>query len=247
MRATKIFLDVYMCTYDCMSELSLSLRLIHNYVLLTFLTFYIECRTGLDLIFVLDSSGSVGPANFQIMLTFVTNVVSNLNIGSDQVRVGVIQYSTKASVRFSLNSYMTNASLLEAIANIKYAGSGTYTNAAILTCIEQFNTSYGARPKSNGIPRIAIVITDGYSTNSAATVAAAEIAHSEGIISYAVGVGDNVNMEELAIIATDPDTQYVRSVAEFSSNEFRILQESLNNEACRGKPITKSILHVHNF
>ena len=168
------------------------------------------------------------------MLTFVTNVVSNLNIGSDQVRVGVVRYSTKASVQFSLNSYTTNASLLEAIANITFNDGGTYTNLAILTCIQQFNTSYGARPKSNGIPRIAIVVTDGYSTNSSATVAAAEIAHSEGIISYAVGVGDYFNMTELAIIATDPDNQYVRSVAEFSSNEFQILQESLNNEACTG-------------
>ena len=68
--------------------------------------FYIECRTGLDLIFVLDSSGSVGPTNFQIMLSFVTNVVSNLNIGPDQIRIGLILFNKIAIVQFSLNSYI---------------------------------------------------------------------------------------------------------------------------------------------
>ena len=127
---------------------------------------------------------------------------------------------------------------------ITYTGGGTNTGAAISTCIQQFNTSYGARPKSSGIPRIAIVVTDGRSNNPTTTISAAEMAHSEGILSYAVGVGDNVNMEELAVIATDPDSQYVRSVAEFSTSEFRSLQESLNNEACTGK-ISYYCKYVH--
>ena len=169
------------------------------------------------------------------MLTFVANVVSNLNIGPDQVRVGVVRYSNKPSVQFSLYTYMTNTSLLQAIATIPYNGGGTNTAAAILTCIQQFNTIYGARPKSSGIPRIAIVVTNGRSNDPDTTIDAAGIAHSEGILSYAVGIGNDVNMEELKVIATNPDSQYLHSVAEFSIPELQSLQETLNNQACTGK------------
>ena len=204
-----------------------------------------ECRNGIDLIFVLDASGSIGSFNFQLIRNFVTNVVSNLNIGPNESRVGLVVYSDSASVWFSLNTHTTNTSLLQAIANIPYANQGTNTAAGILTCIQQFNTSYGARPKSSGIPRIAIVVTDGRSNSAAGTIAAAERAHSENILSYAVGIGSNVNMVELAAIASDPASQYVRSLTQFSTSELRSLQETLNREACTGELNHKvSCFHV---
>ena len=168
------------------------------------------------------------------MRNFVANVVRNLNIGPDDSRVGVVRYSGSASVQFSLNTHMTNASLLQAIATIPYTGGGTNTAYAILTCIQQFNTFYGARPRSSGIPRIAIVVTDGRSNSQASTIAAAKLAHSANILSYAVGIGFNVDMTELAAIASDPDSQYVHSLSSFSTSGLRSLQETLNEQACTG-------------
>ena len=183
---------------------------------------------------MLDASGSIGSANFQLMQNLSANIVRNLNIGPDQTRVGVVRYNSSASVQFSLNTHMTNASLLQAIANIPCnTGGGTNTAAAILTCIQQFSTSYGARPRSSGIPRIAIVVTDGSSYSQAATIAAAQMAHSKNILIYAVGVGGNVDMTELAAIASDPDSQYVHSLSSFNSG-LSSLQETLNEEACTG-------------
>ena len=195
---------------------------------------------------MLDASGSIGSSNFQLVLNFVANVVRNLEIGPDKTRVGVIVYSDTASVQFSLNTYMTNESLLQAIANIPYTNRGTNTADAILTCIQQFNTSYGARPRSSGIPRIAIVVTDGRSNIKASTIAAAQMAHSENILSYAVGVGGNVDMTELAAIASDPDSQYVRLLQQFSISELRSLQETLNSEACTGLSKTTKNYELHS-
>ena len=198
---------------------------------------YSECRNGIDLIFVLDASGSIGSSNFQLMRNLVANVVRNLEIGPNRTRVGIIVYSDSASVQFSLNTYMTSASLLQAIANIPYTAGGTNTGAAIQTCIQQFSTFYGARPISSGIPRIAIVVTDGRSYSPTATIAAAQMAHSRNILSYAVGVGGNVDMTELSAIASDPDSQYVRLLQQFSTSELQSLQETLNSEACTGLSI----------
>ena len=193
------------------------------------------CQAAIDLIFVLDASGSVGASNFQLMRDFTTNVIRNLNIGPDATRVGLVLYSSSASVQFNLNTHMTNTSLLQAIAAVPFTSGGTNTAAAITTCIQQFDTSFGARPQSSGISRVAIVVTDGLSSSRAATIAAAEMAHSEGILSYAVGVGNNVNMEELAAIASDPDSQYLRSLSGFNPSELRSLQETLNDQACTGE------------
>ena len=198
------------------------------------------CQSGIDLIFVLDASGSVGSSNFELMKDFTADVVRNLDIGLDATRVGLIRYSSGVNVQFNLNTHMTSASLLQAIDAVTFTGGGTNTADAILSCIGQFDTSLGARPRSNGISRVAIVVTDGFSNNQAATIAAAAMAHSENILSYAVGVGSNVDMTELAAIASDPDSQYLRSLSGFNTAELRSLQETLNNQACTGERILEA-------
>ena len=92
------------------------------------------------------------------------------------------------------------------------------------------------------LDRVAIVVTDGLSNNraQAATIAAAQMAHSENILSYAVGVGGNTNMEELAAIASDLDSQYLRSLSGFNTAELRSLQETLNSQACTGERILEA-------
>ena len=158
-----------------------------------------------------------------------------MDIGSEQSRVGLVRYSTDAQVLFNLNTYLTNVSLLEAIANMSYNGGWTNTPAALNATIEQFNTEYGARPKSLGIPRIAVVVTDGQSNRGGgppATIAAANRVHSQGILGYGVGVGNNIDMEELIAIASGPE--HVRLLSTFDIVEFKAFQESLNRDSCTG-------------
>jgi len=102
---------------------------------------------------------------------------------------------------------------------------------------------YGARPSEEGIPRIAIVVTDGMSNSPPATIAAANTIHANNILAYAVGVGDSIDMDELNAIASDPSSQYVRLLSDFNINELRELQESLNSEACQGNTSNLCSLH----
>ena len=190
---------------------------------------------GIDLIFVLDSSGSIGSSNFQLVRNFTANVVTHLDIGPDRNRVGLITFDFFATVRFSLNRYRTNTSLLQAIATVPYNGGGTNTSDGLNTLIAQFSTTLGARPRMDGIPRIAVVVTDGRSNSPSATIAAAKRVHASNILTYAVGVGSNLNMDELNAIATDPDSQYVRLLSAFNVNELRDLQELLSTQACTGE------------
>ena len=196
-----------------------------------------ECQTrGIDLIFVLDSSGSVGSSNFQNVRNFVSNLVSQLEIGSDNTQVGLINYGSSYRIEFHLNTHQDSSSLLRAIGNVPYTnGASTNTGAALTTLLSEFSTVNGARPLQEGIPRVAIVVTDGHSNSRTATITAANNLHANNIIVYAVGVGSGIDTVELNAIASDPDSQYVRLLSTFNVNELRDLQESLDSEACQGK------------
>ena len=194
-----------------------------------------ECRvSGIDIFFVLDESGSVGSGNYQTMRQFVHNTVNEFDIGPDDTQVGVISYSYFARVQFLLNTYHDKTSLLTAINNLPYNhGHATYTDQGInLMRTIGFNSNNGARPQSQAIPRVAVVITDGHSHNPSGTATAAQNAHDEGITIFSVGVGNYVDHNELNSIASDPS--YVSTLTGFDTSQFQALQTTTVNHACTG-------------
>merc|ERR1719305_1090246 len=65
-----------------------------------------KCKTAkVDLVFVLDSSGSVTAKNFEKVKGFVKDFLKDADIDNDAVRVGVNVYSSLSTVSFNLNTY----------------------------------------------------------------------------------------------------------------------------------------------
>ena len=187
---------------------------------------------GLDLFFVMDASGSVGYSDFQLMKQFVYDIVDSFEIGPDNVRVGVMSYGSSYTFHFYLNTYTTKSEVLSAVNSLPYSGGGTNT-ALALNAVRTigFTESNGARPVSTGIPRIAIVITDGYSNSYSNTVAAANALHNGGIIGFAIGIS-GANTNELNAIASEPS--YAAFISNFDSNLLSNLQVTISQEACVG-------------
>ncbi|XP_022079977.1 uncharacterized protein LOC110973441 [Acanthaster planci] len=185
----------------------------------------------IDLVFVLDSSGSVGQSNFEKTKSFVSNVSESFQIGADQTRVAVIQYSSSVKVEFHLNTYADKTFLQEAIRNITYIGGGTATVSALnVTESQAFLVENGARPDLNSITRAAVVITDGRSQGPAAVAVPADRAREKGITIFAIGVTDNVNVEELNAIANKPNDTYVFHVSNFDAIDNIVA--SLEDKTC---------------
>ena len=93
-----------------------------------------------------------------------------------------------------------------------------------------FGEGNGARSKDENVPRVGIVMTDGYSTDYVEDPATN--ARSEGIILFAIGIGDAVVESELLEIASDPDDRYV-----FQVNNFDVIdniRSLVSKEACKG-------------
>ena len=194
------------------------------------------CRTlqvgGLDMVFVLDASGSIGPINFESMKQTLEDIVSELNIGPDTTRVAVVVFSSSASLIFNLNRYTDKETLIEAIGDIRYTGGGTNTAAALaLLRTNVFSEILGVRPV-NESTRVAIVITDGHSNDADATRQEAELLRSSAVFTiYAIGIGGGVGIEELISIAGNNNT--VIQVENFRVEQLQMLERRITREACR--------------
>uniref|UniRef100_A0A8D0GE28 Matrilin 4 n=1 Tax=Sphenodon punctatus TaxID=8508 RepID=A0A8D0GE28_SPHPU len=167
----------------------------------------------LDLVFVIDSSRSVRPFEFETMRRFMIDIIHNLDIGLNATRVGVIQYSSQVQNVFSLKTYFKRAEMEKAINNIVPLAQGTMTGLAIqYTMNVAFTTQEGARPLHKRIPRVALIVTDGRPQDRVTDVAAQ--ARETGIEIYAVGV-QRADMNSLRAMASRPLEEHVFLVESF--------------------------------
>ncbi|CAJ0580735.1 unnamed protein product, partial [Mesorhabditis spiculigera] len=169
-------------------------------------TLHTQCPTQpTDLVFLIDGSGSIGSYIFQTdVLRFVSEFTELFDIGTQQTRVSVVQYSDQIRHEFGLGDYSNARSVHDAIQGIEYLTGLTRTGAAIEhVANEAFNERRGARPRSSSVARVAIVITDGRSQDN--VTIPSNNARRMGIQLFAVGVTNHVLDSELETIAGSHD------------------------------------------
>ena len=192
-------------------------------------------RGGIDLVFVLDDSGSITNTGFDFTKKFITDISSALDIGLQINLVGVILFGTSTSIEFSVIQYTDKASLLAAIDNLSYRGGYTNTHAA-LDLLRTAGLPGGALSLRSGFTHVAIVITDGRSSDENATLTAASALHSSNIYDqvYAIGV-DRADVTELNAIASDPSLVFFTS--NFDSDTVAALEQNVTQQLvpCVGK------------
>ncbi|GFO23771.1 collagen alpha-4(vi) chain [Plakobranchus ocellatus] len=195
-----------------------------------------SCLQKADLVFVVDSSSSVGQNDFHHLEDFLKDAIVQLPVQRDNVRVGVVQYGNHPSLEFSLDVYSERLSMMKAVDGINFMGGGTNTGHAIqYTTDTLFSTSQGAR---NGVPHIAVVITDGHSGDRTATLAAADKARQQGVNLFAVGIGQNVNRQELQDIADDPDSDHIFQARSYK--DLKTLSKQILDATCKVKTVAKT-------
>ncbi|KAK3516262.1 hypothetical protein QTP70_007245 [Hemibagrus guttatus] len=167
-----------------------------------------QCRSRpLDLVFIIDSSRSVRPGEFEKVKVFLSDMVDTLDIGADATRVAVVNYASTVKIEFLLKDHLKKVSMKQAISIIGPLAAGTMTGLAIKKAMEEaFTEQSGARPKSQKIAKVAIIVTDGRPQDQVEEVSAA--ARASGIEIYAVGV-DRADMRSLKLMASNPLEDHV--------------------------------------
>ena len=196
------------------------------------------------MVFVLDQSGSIGSQNFQLVRDLCAHLVRGFDIETSHTRIGVIGFSYSGSIVIPLNQYNTTSDLLQAIAKIPYPSGSTNTADAINSIPAAF--AVGERTLQ-GVPKIAVVITDGQSNDPTGTKNADANLHSssDAITVYAVGVGNGIGYSELASIASDSNK--VSDLASFSVSQFQDLRFSISDDACTSKKLVCLYLGLHVY
>lgn len=173
-----------------------------------------RCRTGpLDLVFVVDSSRSVRPFEFETMRQFLVGLLRSLDVGPNATRVGVIQYSSQVQRVFPLGAFSRREDMERAIWALVPLAQGTMTGLAIQYAMNvAFSVGEGARPPEERVPRVAVIVTDGRPQDRVAEVAAQ--ARARGIEIYAVGV-QRADVGSLRAMASPPLDEHVFLVESF--------------------------------
>ena len=215
-----------------------------------------SCSTSiLDLVFVLDSSGSIRDANrpgfkdnWETVLDFCINLVDGLTIGMDLTRVGLVRFGNKASSIFYLNTYQTKDQIKNAISQVPYSGGNTNTSGGLREMMQnQFIEGRGDREE---VINTAIVITDGVSTyDSSRTIPDAMMAQNQGIRMFSIGVTASINIDELRGLSSEPRQENKNY---FTSATFEALSEisqRILTETCRvdGTGEIKEKIHTSHW
>ncbi|XP_004591798.1 cartilage matrix protein [Ochotona princeps] len=174
------------------------------------------CRTRpTDLVFVVDSSRSVRPVEFEKVKVFLSQVIESLDVGPNATRVGVVNYASSVRQEFPLRAHSSKAALLRAVRRIQPLATGTMTGLAIQFAITKaFSDAEGGRAKSPGISKVVIVVTDGRPQDSVRDVS--ERARASGVELFAIGVGGRVDKATLRQMASEPQDEHVDYVESYS-------------------------------
>ncbi|XP_059724120.1 collagen alpha-3(VI) chain isoform X8 [Haemorhous mexicanus] len=154
-----------------------------------------------DIIFLVDSSWSVGKEHFQLVREFLYDVVKALDVGGNDFRFALVQFSGNPHTEFQLNTFPSTQDVLSHIANMTYVGGGAEPGKGLEYLIEKHLTKAAGSRASEGVPQVIVVLTDGQPRDDVALPSS--LLNSARVNLFAVGVQEPVE-GELQEVASGP-------------------------------------------
>lgn len=164
----------------------------------------------MDIAFLVDGSDSTR-RGFPEIRDFLYNIITNLNVGINNDRISIIQYSNVAVANFYLNSFLRKEDVLNAVKVLSHKGGRPLNTGSALLYVKEniFISASGSRHKE-GIPQILILLTSGKSKDSISEAASA--LKKSGVLIYGIG-GKYSDSYELHTVSSE---NKVLSLADFS-------------------------------
>ncbi|XP_053554835.1 collagen alpha-3(VI) chain isoform X3 [Bombina bombina] len=154
-----------------------------------------------DLVFLIDGSNNVGRSNFPAIREFLVNFVRRLEVGSNRMLIGVVQYSDDVKTEFTLDEFSSKDQVIQALRNLRFIG-GEQANlgVAIDYVVENLFTIASGSRKEEGVPQSLVIITAGSSSDD--TREASNALKLNSVITFGIGV-ERADISELQQIASD--------------------------------------------
>ncbi|KAH7701456.1 Fibropellin-3 [Aphelenchoides avenae] len=188
---------------------------------------------GMDLMFLIDASGSIGNSSFGDAKKFVESVIDGFDISNHKTRVGVIEFSSDTKVITTFSG--DKAAVVKAVQDMPYMNGMTATGDALRMATQEF--IHRARDPSKGFPLVTVLLTDGqpnWSNNTDAdpqdALDAAEVLKKAGITLFTVGIA-NAHIDNLQATASNPKCQHFYLLKDYKSLAAQF-PEILTSQTC---------------
>ncbi|MFH4975139.1 hypothetical protein AB6A40_001848 [Gnathostoma spinigerum] len=119
----------------------------------------------LDLLFILDGSGSVSGSTFDTQMAMLEKIVDMVDIGPKKTQIAVMQYSSYTRIEFGFSAHQTKQSLRTSLEKIRHLSGTTKTGKALDKALQIFRHEdiSGVRLNDEDVAQVAVVVSDGHS------------------------------------------------------------------------------------
>ncbi|XP_048583231.1 uncharacterized protein LOC5507629 isoform X2 [Nematostella vectensis] len=193
------------------------------------------CPIPIDLALVLDSSGSIGRRNWVKVKRFAKDVIDYYDVSEKGTHIGIVMYSTDASVKMHFNKYsgaeMNNVNIKRDIDELRLERGLTFIDKALKISAEKlFTEKNGMRLNRK---KVALVLTDGIQTKDKGPFTplqkASQPMKDKGVEVYSLGIGSDIDVSELITFASGE--KYVFNAKSF--DELQLQVENITQAQCQ--------------
>lgn len=206
----------------------------------------LACQLATDLAFILPVSSKINDTEWREVQNFVKGVANAFNISYPGTHVGVLSYSSQATMEMKFNRYYYHSDVLNAIDNIfpeAKSDHGTRLDDALeIANYELFTPAGGSRDQVT--KTLVVLVSDKLNDGRVAGIVGR--LKFGGVTPVAIGVGSGVQRDDLLKVA---DGNHTFSVASF--NDLITVAEKVVKSACEGKKgfalliSTDKSIHTH--
>uniref|UniRef100_A0A8C5Q2L7 von Willebrand factor A domain-containing protein 1 n=1 Tax=Leptobrachium leishanense TaxID=445787 RepID=A0A8C5Q2L7_9ANUR len=160
-----------------------------------------------DLLFLLDSSGSVSYHEFAKVKEFIGDLLGPFTFGPRDVQASIVHISTEPSLEFTFNQHGSGQEVQKAIQDIKQLMGDTNTGKALSYVKE--NLLAGTFGSRTDVPKVMVWVTDGLSTDDISRPM--QLLKDLGVTVFIVSTGGG-NYLELSEAASQPSETHLHFV-----------------------------------
>jgi hypothetical protein len=176
---------------------------------------------------LIQSSNKSPESEFEKLKNGIAEIIGRLNVNKDQVHVGILPISerTRTSSTLKINDQLSSTATADRIRDLSFV---PYVFSPLdiglkTTLTQLFNTE-----RRYPVPKVAVLFNDAKSNPKVDLTPYARDFKNKSIEVVAIGIGNNVDLNELRTIASQPE--YIFQLS--SMNQFFGLLDKITQKIC---------------
>ena len=186
----------------------------------------------MDIAFILDSSGSITEDEFLEAKNFVKRVAKTFEISPGKTHTALMIYSDKARIMSKFGEIASTDDFNKKLDELPHLRGKTRIDLALQKAGNELFTWAGGMRIRSDVIKVVIVITDGRQSPAPDGIRLDEAAAGlivQGVKVLSIGIGDNIDQEELRMMVQDPNKHTFWSK---SYTALRVQLATIARESC---------------